>query len=253
MRSHFARLIVLTIAFAAATPAVSRSATFSFGGSQNNLNGLESKSLSAGGFAMQLSTTIPGTRLNEPQNAGLGIDSTPVVGANDLATPLFNLLGGSGPLAGAGEGVRFSFDQPGLLTGLNFDGVKDESLEYFVLETPGGERYNFFDSAANVSIPGAVDSAIAAHVVTGHVIYLLEINSAIDDEAQGLQIPFGSGQQFTLTYNELGSQFGPLEAANGARLQAITVAPAPEPATCALVAAGGLAVWTGLRKRRSKR
>jgi hypothetical protein len=223
-------------------------ATFPFGGSQNNLNGLESTSLTSGGFNLQLSTRIPGTRLNEPQGAGLGIDSTTVVGAGDPQPPLFNVLEGGGPLAGTGEGARFSFDRSGLLTGINFDGVKDESLEYFVLETPGGQRYNFFDSAANTTVPGAVDSAIAAGVVTGQVVYLLEINSTIDDEAQGLQIPFGAGDPFTLTFQSLDSRFGPIEVANGARLQGITVLAVPEPAGYLLVSIGGLVSW----KRRTR-
>src|SRR5262245_6012259 len=194
---HLATIVALALASAVALPVRSRSATFSFGASQNNLNGLESKTLVAGSYSMSLSTALAGTQLNEPQGAGLGVNSAPLVGADDPNTALFNVIAGSGPFAGQGERVYFSFDKPGMLTGINFDGVKDESLEYFILETPVGTRYNFFDSAANTTIPGVVDSAIAAQAITGPVIYLLE-NNLYDDEARNLKIPFGSGEKFAL-------------------------------------------------------
>lgn len=223
----------------------SHASTFAFGGSQNGMNGLEAKSLASGGFSMVLGTSIPGTKLNEPQNAGLGIDSQSLVGADDNAPALFNVIGGSGPLTGVGEGVQLTFDRPGILTAIDFDGVKDESLEYFILETPSGQRINFFDSAANTTIPGAVDNAVTAGAVTGNVIYLLELNNVIDDEAQDLHIPFAAGEAFTLTFQDLGSKFGAIQPSNGARLQSITVAEIPEPATYSVAAVGCLAVLFG--------
>ena len=63
---------------------------------------------------------------------------------------------------------------------------------------------------------------------------MLEINSAIDDEAQNLNIPFAAGQTFTLIFDSLGPEFHPLLAANGARFQGITVQSVPEPATATL-------------------
>jgi hypothetical protein len=119
------------------------------------------------------------------------------------------------------------------LTGINFDGVKDEALEYFILDTPHSGRINFFDSQININVPGAVAAAVQANVVTGAVVLLLE-NLSFDDEAQGLHIPFAAGEQFTLTYAELGPVFHPTDTPNGARLQGITVVAVPEPATHAI-------------------
>ncbi len=228
-----------------------RGETFVFGsGSQNNINGASSASITKGAFTMQLQSVLPGSLLSELSSAGMGIDSIPLVGAGNDQPALLDVLGGSGPLAGTSEGVQFSFSQPGVLTGIDFDGVKDESLEYFILDVPGGPRLNFFDSAANTTIPHAVDDAVTAGAVTGQVVYLLEINSTIDDEARNLYIPFVAGQSFTLTFDSLGPEFHPLLASNGARLQGITVQAVPEPTGIA-IALG--AVLLGCINRRARR
>jgi hypothetical protein len=237
-------LLATAIAWLLSVGASASSAeTFSFGGSQNGFNGQPSATLTAGDFMLQLDAGIPGSLLNEPQEAGMGIDSRPVAGAGDLEPALFNTILGAGPLAGAAEWLRFSFDGPGVITGINFDGVKDESLEYFILESTGGVRYNFFDSAANNFVAGfgnRVSNAIGAGAVTGTVVYLLEINDTIDDEAQGLHIPFAAGQEVSLSFHSL-TEFGPLEPANGARLQGITVEAVPEPVSSMLALVGALA------------
>ena len=44
-------------------------------------------------------------------------------------------------VAGVGEAIQFSFDKLGILTGLDFDGVKDENYEFFLLQT--GTRARF--------------------------------------------------------------------------------------------------------------
>lgn len=252
--SHALVVGSLSLVVAGLTSPDARGETFVFGsGSQNNINGTASASLTKGTFTMQLLPALPGSLLSEVSSAGMGIDSTPVAGTGDGQPSLFNVLGGSGPLAETGEALQFSFLQSGVLTGINFDGVKDESLEYFVLESPGGGRMNFFDSAANTTIPGAVASAAANGAITGDVIYLLEVNSAIDDEAQNLHIPFAAGEQFTLTFRSLGPEFHPLLAANGARLQGVTVQSVPEPSGIAI--AVGLALVSGFgltAKRRTK-
>jgi hypothetical protein len=225
--------------------------TFPFGSnSQNNINGTSAAVLRKGSFTMQLQPQLAGALLSELSTAGMGIDSVPVVGSGNDQPALFDVLGGSGSLAGTGEAVRFSFAQPGVLTGIDFDGVKDESLEYFILESTGGVRVNFFDSAANLTIPNAVDAAVLAGAVTGAVVYLLEINDAIDDEAQNLSISFAAGQEFTLTFNALGPEFRPILASNGARFQSITVQSVPEPCDVAMTIGLGLAYCIATVRRR---
>lgn len=207
-----------------------RAETFSFGSNTDNyLSGLATGSLTEGDFTLELTAGPAGALLNEPLPTMLGILSRNLPGVVDPSLDKFDILGGTSPLAGTGESLQFSFNRPGVLTGINFDGVKDESLEYFILELTGGIRVNLFDSAANTTIPGAVAAAQFDGVVTGDVVYLLEISSQIDDEAQGLQIPFAAGQVFVLTYAELGAAYGITEDGNGARLQGISVMAVPEP------------------------
>jgi hypothetical protein len=228
-----------------------RGATFSFGGNQNGFNGQSSATITSGGISMQLNPGISGSLLSETSSAGMGINSQSVAGVVDSAASLFNNLGGNGPLAGSGESLLFSFDRPGRITRINFDGVKDESLEYFILESSGPMRRNFFDSAGNITVPGAVDAAVMAGAVVGPVTYLLEIGS-IDDEAQGLSIPFAAGQQFKLSFASLGPAFNPSEESNGARFQGITVEEVPEPTALllGLLAAVLGGVWVRLATRR---
>jgi hypothetical protein len=226
--------------------------TFPFGNNVNGLNaapGPPSKTFIGSDFTMRLSAGPAGAVLRETGgSAGLGVDSSPLLPTTtDLLAFSMSLLGGSSALAGSSEFVEFSFDQPGVLTGINFDGLSDERLEFFRLETTGGVRYNFFDSAANTTVPGAVEGA----ALPGTEIYLLEILGGPNDEAQELAIPFTAGQVFTLTYDELGAEHGALIAGNGASLQGITVAAVPEPAAIFTVIQGGLAVVACLRHRRS--
>src|SRR5262245_14307245 len=117
-------LFVDSLLIALIIGAASHAETFPFGSnSQNNINGASAAVLTKGNFTMQLQAKLSGTLLSELSTAGMGINSIPVVGAGNDQPALFDVLGGSGPLAGTGEAVRFSFAQPGVLTGINFDGV----------------------------------------------------------------------------------------------------------------------------------
>jgi hypothetical protein len=259
----FAGVILVAGAILAGSGAgTARGETFPFGGSQNNFNGLDAATLSSGTFEMQLAAGIPGSKLNETSSSGMGIDGRPLsgTGAIDTEPALFNTLSGTGPFSGAAESIRFSFDRQGMITGMNFDGVKDESLEYFILERSDGARWNFFDSAANnfvhpvtmMPVIGSVDDAAMAGAVSGIVIYLAE-NAMIDDEAQGLAIPFAAGQEFTLAFHFLGPEFGSALDSNGARFQGITVVAVPEPASPFLAATGMLlATWLAAGRRKSR-
>jgi hypothetical protein len=230
-------VVALLVLGIAAHVRSTQAATWTFGGNANGLSGLAAKTLSVmDGVGLQISVHHPaGGRFVEDDSAGLSIDSNGSPGIVDSNGPdKLNLLTVGGVPAASVETIRFSFDTNGLLTGINFDGVKDESLEYFILTSSGGTRINFFDSFANTTIAGAVDSAILAGEIIGPIVYLLEINSAIDDEAQGLHIPFAAGEQFVLNYAELGAAFHTTEAGNGARFQGLTVVAIPEPSPIAL-------------------
>lgn len=239
----------MSLAFWSACAAQAQAATFAFGLNANDLVGAASKTLSSGGFSMDLTAGPPGSGLWETgSNIGMGVDSTAVLGPGGQAARFDRINGTS-------EYIEFSFDTPGFLTGMNFDGVKDESFEYFILETSGGVRINFFDSAANTTVAGAIDNAVLQGAVTGQVVYLLEGNG-FDDETYSISVPFAAGQVFKLTYAEvgggLGQAFEPIDVPNGARLQSIVVAPVPEPSALLLGASGAIFVVAcgGVRKRR---
>lgn len=225
-----------------------RSETFTFGSNANDLVGAATKTLVSGGFSMDLAAGPVGSGLWETGSAvGMGVDSTAVLGAGGQSAR-FDRIGG------VSEFVEFSFAAPGNLTGLNFDGVKDEAFEYFLLESAGGVRVNLFDSAANITIPGAIDNAVLLGAVTGEVVYLLE-GGGFDDETNSLLIPFAAGQVFKLTYMELGgglgAQYEPTNVPNGARLQSTTVAAVPEPSSFALkFSAAAVLLAARLRQRR---
>lgn len=211
--------------------AAAAATTFDFNG--NGIFGVPTASITAGDFTVNLAAGgPPGSLLYESFGATeLGIGP----GGEILSFEVIN---------GVAEQLQFSFDEPGVLTGIDFDGVKDEALEFFILQSSPGVRVNFFDSAANTTIPGAIDNAVTQGAVIGDVVYLLE-TSQHDDEALDLAIPFAAGQQFTLTYAEvgdLGAPFSPTVAPNGARLQRITVAAIPEPASLPLLALAMLAL-----------
>jgi hypothetical protein len=245
---RFTKTILLGISCLSvnATAGIDRAqaATWVFGSNSNGLTNFSSKTLPPNDtFALQLSVHNPaGGRFFEGDTAGLTVNSTGLAGVLDLdGAGKINLLDVNG--VPAAESVAFSFDKPGALTGIDFDGVKDESLEYFILTSSGGLRINFFDSFANTSIPGAVDDAIGSQI-TGDVAYLLE-TGPYDDEAIGLQIPFVAGQQFVVTYAELAPVADPLyEPGNGARLQGITVATVPEPTTLLMLFASAMLIGT---------
>jgi hypothetical protein len=220
-----------------------QSTTFSFSG--HGILAVPTAAVTVGDFTLNLAAGGPaGALLYES-------GGTPALGVGPDGDNFdFNVVGGTS------EYVEFSLNRPGILTGLNFDGVKDESLEYFILETAGNLRINFFDSAANVTIPGAVDNAVAHGVVTGDVVYLLE-TTAFDDEVIDLAIPFAAGQVFKLAYAEvgggLGVQFEPIEVPNGSRLQSLTVAWVPEPPSMLLFAIGAVASWAMRLRRQFRR
>ncbi len=191
-------------------------ATFVFNSSTNSMNGLAVTSLTDDGFTMTLAAGPAGAVLDDVDAQGLGINSRGIPGAVDDDATKFNVIEGTSPVSGQGESAEFSFDRAGILTALDFDGVKDELFEYFRLDTGSGEPIYFFDSMAD---PAGIN-------VDGMVIFLQE-SATLDDEISGLSIPFSAGQVLTLSYGQLG-------AGNGSRWEGLTVA-VPEPNGLALL------------------
>jgi hypothetical protein len=191
---------------------------FRFANGQNGITGETSATLMGTAFTLQITAGPEGAVLNEQDSQGLGVDSRLVPAAIDDYITKFNLVAGSGPFQGEGERITLVFDRPGQITGLDFDGVKDETLEYFVLEADGLNSTYFFDSMAD---PGSIN-------LPGDVAFLLEGNG-LDDEIFGLSIPFEAGQELTIRYGEL-------LAGNGSRFEGITVQ-VPEPTSLLLAGA----------------
>lgn len=171
----------------------------------------------------------------------LGVDSRAIPGVVDPFPNRFNLM--QGALAGQGESIRFSFDRTGFLNVLYFDGMKDETLEYFRLELPNGSVRTIFDFEAEMRL-NFQEFEVADLNVLGFTL----ADDATDD-VSGLHIPFSAGGVFTLTYgqidyatllpgyvpkNSAGVPTGDLP--NGARFEGLSVTIVPEPGTLILAA-----------------
>lgn len=201
-------------------PHTAEAAVFSFGAGRNGLLDVASGVVTDDGLSLALVPTIAGSLLNERGRSGLGINSQSIAEVNDNRTTAsrvdMNVLGGTGPLAGQAEGVTLSFDQDGLLTEIDFDGVKDETLKFFRLQSASFDFF-FFDSAAD---PNRI-------AVPGEVVFLQEppFDRAFDDRSRRLAIPFTAGEALTLTFGTLGTS----GAANGARLQGVMAIAVPKP------------------------
>lgn len=244
MRSLIGFLLLVGIPISAGA----QSAQFVFGNHANGLEGVTDAVLTEGDYSLALVAGPSGAIFNERNPLGIGVDARTLPGVTGGGGDALNIIQGDPPLAGQPEFLTMSFDRDGVITAIDFDGVKDESLEYFILTTESGARVNFFDSAANTSVPGAVDNAINDGVITGEVVYLLEEFQVFDDETFGLSIPFSAGELITLTYSELGQEYGPIDNPNGARFQGITVT-VPEPSVSAMLAAALLTVAVRGRSR----
>lgn len=236
MSARLSSLIVVVLAVACHMNAdFAMAEEFVFGFAGNGLTATAKKptaDITVGEFTMHLAAAGPtGAWLFESNGSpGMGIGHTqgsvPLGGEHED----FELVGS------VGEAIVFTFDRPGILTGLDFDGVKDENYEYMLLQTATSPDIYFFDSfAGSIADPGLID-------VPGEVVFLNEIVFP-DDGILDLAIPFSAGQQVSITYGQLSVGL----PGNGTRLQRIIVAAVPEPATCAILLAGvlsfGLVRW----------
>jgi hypothetical protein len=205
------------------------------------LTGQTSAAVAVGSYSGTFTAGPAGARLNENDDAGLGNDNRLVAGATadtgiNRGATKFNIIGGSGPLAGSAEFITFSFDKPGVLQHLFFDGLKDESLEFFELLLPNGNKRTIFDSQTQAKLTDQ-----------GFDLADLQVPNPIlcqdeEDDLYDLNYRFAAGEVFKLTYGEVDFNsilpgYVPVvdQVANGARFQGLAVI--PEPTTTVLVAA----------------
>ncbi len=209
---------------------------FSFRNTVHGIDMMSSGTLTSGDFTMQLAAGPANAgALFREFNAGLGIVSRATAGMNDPSLDTFNVLSDDDGNPLGGETMTFSFNRAGVLTELDFDGVKDEAYEYFLLQTSTSPDLYFFDSFINTmgGDPNLID-------VPGQVVFLQEGSSGIDDKSPPLKIPFVAGQQFVLTYGQLDGIQPGQQMGNGARLQGITVVPEPRTLLLTLAAVAGV-------------
>ncbi len=221
---------------------------FSFRNTVHGIDTMSSGAITTNGLTMQLSAgpSTAGALFRE-FNSGLGVVSRGTPGINDPSLDTFNVLSDSSGNPIEGETMTFSFDKAGTLRELDFDGVKDEAYEYFVLQTTTSPDLYFFDSFINTM--GGDPSFIN---VPGQVVFLQEGTSAIDDKTLPLNIPFAAGQEFVLTYGQLNTAQPGQEIGNGARLQGITVVPEPPALFTVLAMLAGIALLQQRTTAKSK-
>jgi hypothetical protein len=212
----------------------------------NNANGLTGQVgpalLSREGVTLTITQTLAGAKFDE-SGKGVGVDArgtaAGVLENTSLGGPdKLNLQQSLGPLTAFtapavfyGESLQFGFDQVGTITALMFDGVKDESFEFFRLESSTrGVLHSFFDAEIGLRI---TDPALLT--VPSKLLLSDAIVSGNDDRA-GLAIPVAPGEVFTLTYGEFvvtPNMLRPgnsLLEGNGARWEGVVFTPVPEPA-----------------------
>lgn len=226
--------------------------SFIFSSNANGLTGAGSGVLTDGGLTLNIDAGMPGAVFDESDSDGMGLNSAGVAGVTDDSDSKFNILGGSA--AGVGESITFSFDQPGVLNTLLFDGLKDETLENFALELPNGTVLTLFDFEVEyrLNLQGFNLSDMGVPNPT----------QAIDssDDIIGLNIPFAAGEVFTLTYGEVDYNGAVLpgyypaddnlvptgDTPNGSRFEGIVATLVPEPGTLLI----GLTMATACAVRR---
>ncbi len=248
-RPSFRLPAVLALVAGAATLAHAAPTTIQFGNELHGLTGHSAAVVNSGAYQMSLAAGPAGAVLDESHDAGLGVNSTGVSGAVDVGatfgTSKINVIGGAGPFSGMSERISFSFNQAGVLRALLLDGVKDETLEYISLTTPGGTTLSLFDfeTLTRLAEQGFGIASLAVPNVT-----LLDDS---EDDRSGLHIPFQAGEAFTLAYGEVPFPAGYTprqnDAGNGARWEGVVVI--PEPTSLASAAIAVVMGTTALRSR----
>jgi hypothetical protein len=220
---------------------------------QSNLHGTtvtgqSSAVVTEGAYGMSLTAGPVGAALNETHPQGMGIDSRGVAGARDVTSTTgvdkLNVL--EGPASGASETITFSFNRKGVIRDLLFDGVKDETLEYFQLTLPNGELLTFIDAEAEFRLTQQGFSLADLNVP--NIMPLIDGN----DDRLEINLPFAAGDTFVLSYGNhpFPTGYVPLqnELGNGARLEGLVIVPEPSGPALALCGTGTLG-WMRRKQR----
>ncbi len=208
-------------------------ATVILGNNVHGLTGLTTGTIAADLFTATIAAGPLGALLNETNDQGLGIDNRLAAGAtadsgSTRGITKINIIGGSGPLAGTAEFVTLSFDRPGVLQHLLFDGVKDETLEFFAITLPNGQVLSVFDSQAQEKLNDQ-NFDLADLQVANPILCPDE-----EDDLYDLNYRFEAGAVFKITYGEV--DYGTLlpgyvpvvnDLPNGSRFQGFSVVPEP--------------------------
>lgn len=251
-RSHCPMIPIAIFCLSIAQCTVSSAASFLFGteiGGQNSLIFSQLDRSSATLVDDSVAATFvagpAGGRLDDRDEQGLGIDTSQLDNVSDGGsigdTTKFNIIDGSNSRSGQGESIAFSFDRPGILETLLFDGMKDETLEYYELELPSGERITIFDSQTEFRL-GLQGFSLSDLSVPNPVMAPTE-----NDDLTGIGFAFNADDVFVLTYGEgdytevPGYRTNPALPAgipntpgNGARFQGVVVTTVPEPGAAML-------------------
>jgi hypothetical protein len=224
-------LVIFNVFSAVGSPAFA--ASFLFGLEAQGVSGLSSKTLTHDGISMSFAVgaNLPGAVFNESDWRGVTIDSSAVAGATDIeGGSKINLL--AGPVVT--ESLTFSFDKAGVIDDVFFDGITDDALEFFRLESTGGYLATFFD----FEIPAIVDVGL----ITEPNIEFIYTDAVLNDDRLAINIPFQAGEVFTLLYGQVDSLLPHgAQRGNGARFGGVNVHAVPEPAAAVLLTLGALA------------
>lgn len=183
-----------------------------------------------------------GALLNDSDPQGLGVNSLNLVGVNEVGNlqSKVNILGGTSPLSGSGESISFSFNRGGVLKDLLFDGLKDETLEYFKLTFPNGTMITIFDSQTETRLSNQ------GYHLTDLLVPTPVQAPTENDDLTNINYPFLAGQVFTLLYGEGDYSLVPNYRTNpsfpqfpntkgdGSRFQGVAIIPVPEPTSIVL-------------------
>ena len=218
---------------------LSMAESFVLGSNANGIAGLASATINQGSFELSLEAGPTGAVFNESDSDGAGINTRGISGVIDGGASgdpdKFNIIDGAAAVSGTGEFAIFSFDQPGVLETLLFDGLKDETLEYFTVEFRNSSIVTFFDSQ--------VESRLADQ---GFLLSDLGVpNPTIapteDDDYEDVEYAFAAGEQFKVTYGQIDFTnvlpgYVPVGggSGNGARFQGVVVRAIPEPSALVL-------------------